>query len=131
MKFFGQIDKEGKLVIFDSRSYDDYIGRQKKHIGMEITVLPRRKYRSLPQNNLYWAYLGIISEYTGYDTEELHSSFKAMFLTDSRGKIPLVRSTTLLSTQEFTLYLDKIRLFCIETLGIPAENLPNPESYTI
>ena len=47
-----------------------------------------------------------------------------MFLTDRSKKLPLVRSTTLLTTSEFTQYLNKIETFCIQELEI---KLPKPE----
>lgn len=73
-----------------------------------ITIERDRKTRSLQQNALYWSWLNIMSDALGYDNEELHCTFKAMFLTDRSLKIPLVRSTTQLNTLQFIQYLEKI-----------------------
>jgi len=75
---------------------------------IELTIRKERHVRSLSQNRLYWLFLNFIGQELGYEPEELHSTFKAMFLTDRSGKLPIVRSTTRLTTKEFTDYLDSI-----------------------
>ena len=77
-------------------------------IRMAVTIKRYRKSRSNNQNAYYWKCLEIAAESLGYDKEELHDSFKAMFLTDKSRKIPLVRSSTLLTTVEFGVYLEKV-----------------------
>jgi hypothetical protein len=63
-----------------------------------LVVEKDRKTRSIRQNALMWVWLNIMGDNLGYDPEELHCTFKAMFLTDRSLKVPLVRSTTQLST---------------------------------
>lgn len=80
--FHIQIDN-GKIV-FKS----DY---QKELLTKWIAQFPDGKYlleiesqkenRSSEQNRYYWFYLGVISEETGYTTEELHEYYKGKFLT--------------------------------------------------
>jgi len=74
----------------------------------KFVVSKDTKIRSLDQNRLYWRWLNIMSQDLGYDPEELHCTFKAMFLTDRSARIPIVRSTTNLSTVEFIQYLEKV-----------------------
>lgn len=101
-------------------------------IGKTVKLVIEDKKRTLPQNSLYWAYLHIISRETGNDIEDLHYSFRFSFLEpqlvevsdfNKGGKtmVAELRSTTSLSKQEFTDYLERI---CAET-GIP---IPDPES---
>lgn len=125
MIFYGK-KKQGKIVLYDSHTYDKYIDLLKEEADIQIDIRTKRKFRSIPQNRLYWAYLGAIEEYTGYTTEELHASFKAMFLTDSSKKLPLVRSTTMLNTEQFGIYLEKIRIYSLENISKDIV-FPNPE----
>jgi hypothetical protein len=105
-------------------------------IGKSVKMVIEDKKRTLPQNALYWAYLHIISRETGNDIEELHYSFRFSFLEpqlvevndfNKGGKtmVAELRSTTSLSKQEFTEYLERI---CAET-GIPIPNEEEINSY--
>ena len=121
MTFFGKIEA-GKLLLNNRKKFDSFL-LSLKNCQIEIRIRKYRKKRSLNQNSLYWMWLQIISENLGYDVEELHDSLKAMFLIDRSKKIPLVRSTTVLTTIEFGQYLDKVERQAGE-LGI---SLPHPE----
>ena len=106
MLFFGKVENK-KLKLNSEKKFKEFIADQKDGT-YEITVKKWRKKRSLDQNALYWVWLQIIAKDLGYDTEELHSSFRSMFLTDRSKKIPLVRSTTALNTLEFINYLKAV-----------------------
>jgi len=104
--------------------------------GKSVKLVIEDKKRTLPQNSLYWAYLHIISRETGNDIEDLHYSFRFSFLepqlvevtdfnTSKRTMVAELRSTTTLSKQEFTDYLERI---CAET-GIPIPNAEEISSY--
>ena len=75
---------------------------------ISVDIKRYRKPRTLNQNAYYWKCLEIAGESLGYNREELHDSFRAMFLTDRSKEIPLIRSSRLLTTSEFTIYLDKV-----------------------
>lgn len=122
MIFFGKI-QAGKLLMNNIKSFNDFLASQKEQV-VEIRIRQWRSKRSLNQNNLYWMWLQIIAKELGYDTEELHNSFRALFLTDRSKKIPLVRSTAVLNKIEFSQYLEKIEREANE-LGIV---LPRPPS---
>lgn len=105
-------------------------------IGTNVKLVIEDKKRTLPQNSLYWAYLHIISRETGNDIEDLHYSFRFSFLEPQlvevsdfnkggRTMVAELRSTTSLSKQEFTDYLERI---CAET-GIPIPNAEEISSY--
>lgn len=104
--------------------------------GKRVKLVIEDKKRTLPQNSLYWAYLHIISRETGNDIEDLHYSFRFSFLEPQlievsdfkkggRTMVAELRSTTSLSKQEFTDYLERI---CAET-GIPIPNAEEISSY--
>lgn len=93
----------------------------------DITITKYKKDRTKSQNSLMWLWLGIISNDTGESPENLHNIFKLRFLgtekIQSMGySIEIPKSTTKLTTQEFTDYLDKI-----EGLAISIDiRLPHP-----
>lgn len=117
--FYGEIEN-GKLKICRKKEFESFFNKTKGRVSIEIKKI--RKIRSLNQNALYWMWLEIISNDLGYDREELHDTFKAMFLTDRSQKVPLVRSTSKLNKIQFGLYLDKIERIAAG-LGI---RLPQP-----
>ncbi len=94
----------------------------------DIRIEKYKKDRTKAQNSLMWLWLGIISNDTGESPENLHNIFKLRFLgtekIQSMGySIEIPKSTTKLTTQEFTDYLDKI-----EGLALSIDiRLPHPE----
>jgi hypothetical protein len=72
-----------------------------------------KEKRSDQQNRYYWGvYLPLISEETGHTTEELHSLFKGMFLSEVKsilGKPTRIsKSTSKLKKGEFCEYIINI-----------------------
>ena len=121
--YFPALVKNGKLELQDTSLFEMYLST----LGDgELTVLVEKKkrHRTIKSNAYYWVCLSIIGDELGYTKEEIHSTFKAMFLVDRTGKIPIVRSTANLNTQEFTKYFDKI-IYKASELGI---SLPEPGS---
>ena len=113
-----------KDKVLNIRGLADWTKTQKDG-KFNIEIKRFRRNRSLQQNALYWSWLTIISIDTGYDKEELHTTFRSMFLTDRRQKLPLIRSTTALNKIQFGQYLNKVERVASE-LGI---ELPHPEEY--
>ncbi len=118
--FYGKVEG-GRLVLDSPHSYLVELSRFEGQ-RVELTIIKERHSRSLSQNHLYWLFLTFIGQELGYEAEELHSTFKAMFLTDHSKEFPIVRSTTKLSTAEFSDYLDRITRKVAE-MGIV---LPDP-----
>ena len=95
----------------------------------EVTYKRKIRKRSIPQNRLYWLWLACIADETGTDSEDLHRVFARKYLScdviEVMGeKVLKIPSTTTLSTQTFTEYIEKIRVFAATELGI---TLPDPE----
>lgn len=124
MRFFGRI-KKGKLILDNRKAFEKFLFSFKEEAIIQADIKKYYKVRSLDQNRLYWAWLNIIADEVGYDSEEMHSTFKAMFLTDRSQTLPIVRSTTKLNKLQFMNYLNKIERTASE-LGI---TLPNPDEY--
>ncbi len=123
MKFFAT-KNNNSLEYKNPQLILDFINSLKDGQEVILEIKVKRKIRTLPQNALYWCWLDIISQDTGFTSEELHDTFKAMFLTDNTRQIPIVRSTTVLDTEQFTKYLNKIEDICFQKLNI---KLPLPE----
>ena len=98
---------------------------------VEARLGPPRKARSLSQNDWYWA--AIVPELAdewGYEVddkseiEKAHESLKFQFLrvTDENGR-ERVRSTTELSTKEFSEYCERCRRYAAIEYG---RNIPDP-----
>ena len=78
----------------------------------QVTIDEYKEHRSLNQNSLMWMWIGIIARSTGNTPDEVHDSFKDMFLVPKEyffmGEKRLHRSSALLDTQEMSEYLDRI-----------------------
>ena len=88
----------------------------------DVTVEKHKKQRSIQQNKLYRAMLKIITKDTGHSGDELHEFFKQRFLGDRIEVFgePFIcsRSTTKLTTETFSTYLEDIRFFIMDAAGI-------------
>lgn len=94
------------------------------NMDVEVVIRKWKQKRSIDQNRLYWKYLEIISEETGEDIQWLHEYFKRRFLPKREKEIfgeilVVVESTTALTKQEFTRYMQQIE---VET-GYPIPTL--------
>ena len=105
--------------------YIDSLFAQDKRVTIVIT----KEKRTLDQNRLYWLWLTCIAQNTGNKKESLHEYFVWKYIQPEFQQVfeKLIYkrlSTTLLDTQQFTKYLNKIQLFANTELSI---ELPNPE----
>ena len=69
-----------------------------------VEIRPLEASRTIAQNSLLWTWYSIIGQDIGYSTHELHKIFKGRFLNG--------KSTSSLSTKEFSYYLNQIDLLC-------------------
>jgi len=93
--------------------------------GKEVSVVIKKykKNRSGSQNKYLWG--GVyrtISDFTGYETEDLHNHFKAHFLKKKVGELTTTYSTSGLNTKEFTEYIEKIKRFASIQLELKIPN---------
>lgn len=98
--------------------------------AFDVTIKLHREKRSNPQNQLYWAIVGLVAKETGNDKDTVHRFFAKQFIgydtrTIGEERIAIVRSTASLSTEEFSEYLDKVMSFTSQELGII---IPDPNS---
>lgn len=108
-----------------------------------IYVTDGKKFRTGAQNKYYWGVvLDIVSKRTGYQADELHEMFKQKFALKTRFSLdPTImsvhlknaiveefpQSTKMMSTKDFTDYLDKIIQWFAEVFQ---EQIPKPNEMT-
>ncbi len=121
--FYGKI--ENKKLVLDSPAQFNKKIEELDGKRVAVSLEQKRKNRTLQQNKYYWStILGTISDYTGYEVEDLHNHFKAHLLKREIGNLTTFKSTSHLNTKEFTDYIDKIIRFANQVLGI---EIPTPE----
>lgn len=118
-KFRGEV-KRGKVVLDDRWAYVRHLAHLEGK-RVEVIVQPWRKARSDQQNAYYWAVvISLISEETGYTSEEAHESMKMLFLRvpGEKGMPDRVKSTKDLNTAEFSEYVESIKRWAAEKLNV-------------
>jgi len=99
----------------NQKSWLDFLEQNDKK-KVIIEVLDDKPKRTLDQNAFMWMYLGVIEKETGNLADDLHELFKRKFLPPIPKKILGIEfrkpaSTTDLTKQEMSEYLDKISAF--------------------
>jgi len=89
----------------------------------DVTITPRRRNRTVPQNRLYWLHIACLSDETGSDRDEVLNELKRLYLpsesvTGLYGET-VVRpiSTSRLDTVQFSAYIEKVVAFASTTLA--------------
>lgn len=108
-----------------------YLAQVKRLEGQRIEVVLRKEksQRSNNQGAYYFSVIcGILGQYFGYESEEMHEALKYKFLRTGACDLETVRSTTKLSTAEFEDYLEKIRRWALKDYDVKIP-LPNEVDY--
>ncbi len=109
-----------KIVWFSPELLNAYLGTIcGKHVDV-IIKLPH-KPRNLPQNARHWARMTFAAQALGDRTpEELHQDFRAYFLTDKTKTPPRIKSSTELTTKEFSEWEEDIdRVLAENNIVVP------------
>jgi len=115
-KYSGVV-KDGKFIPDDKNYFYEYYRREGKRIN--VIIQSERKTRSNDQNRYLWGVVyDFISAETGHDNEEIHEIMRHQFLMTHTDIGDYPKSTTKLSTVEFMEYIEKIRVWAGEYLGI-------------
>jgi hypothetical protein len=124
IKHFGRI-KSGKFLPNNAELFKkEFIKREGKKVY--VVVKTETKARSTQQNKYLWAIYNMLSEHTGNQADDLHEYFKAEFLKEPLGGAIAyrIKSTTELTTIEFTKFIEEIKRFSASELQF---FLPEPE----
>lgn len=79
----------------------------------DVKIEEHKASRSTQQNRLYWEWMTILGDETGLSKEDMHATFSIrllgpeVFFVDGKQYVR-ARSTTSLTTKEFSEYLDQI-----------------------
>lgn len=90
----------------------DKIEQLDAHKSWICNVTEKKSKRSIDQNSRYWKFLTDFGRHLGYEAEELHELCRFKFLreyVDIGGeRLERLKSTTKLTTAEFSEYMDAI-----------------------
>lgn len=131
-KFFATIIKTGEIIYKNLKGYRIWIaGLSGKEV--EVTIKEKGTLRSVHQNAWLWgiAYKMICDE-TDQAKESIHALLTSMFLKEDywfkEQRYEIVRSTTDLTTKEFTRYMAQVQQWAAEELNLDIPS-PNEVSY--
>lgn len=90
-----------------------------------IRVEPVARKRSINSNNLYWLWLCLIGEHTGYHKDEIHEICLDMFAPrrQSMERFLIVR-TSAMNQAQMAKYMDRIKMWASAELDV---TLPEPD----
>jgi hypothetical protein len=128
--FFGTV-VDGKLTLEKPDQFKQYVAKLKGDV--QLTITRRKKLRTNVENNYYWGVIvAMVAEEMGLIPDEAHDYLKSLFLkmgVEIKGKrFEVVRSTSLLSTEEFETYAEKCRQWASAELSVYIP-LPNEIQY--
>lgn len=115
-----------QIIFTDKYKLDDYL---KSFEGESVVVsITKNVPRSTNLNKYYWSVVvSLPAKSLGYEKEEMHNVFKEKFLYKKEivnGEwMKIIRSTTRISSKEMITYIDQIKRFCTEELGV---YIPDP-----
>ena len=128
---FKGILKDGKLTLERQQDFENHLRFLSTEKGTDITMVVKKysKPRTNKQNSYYYAVVvPLVAEYTGYSNLEAHEALKFQMLLDRSGRLPIVGSTTDLSTTEMEAYLSNCRQWASAELGVYIP-LPNETEF--
>lgn len=119
----GKVTK-GQVVFADPVAWRAAVA---KHEGRDVwvTVVRQQHARTMEQNRYYWGVVvDSIAGYIGEGREETHELLKAQFLPGREielldGKrLKMAGTTRVLSIEEFTGYIERVRVWSAQFLGL-------------
>lgn len=121
MKQFGII-KKGKLILNNKHQFNQQLIELE---GKEVVIkiIERGNKRTNDQNSLFWKWVEIISNETGYTKEETKELISYKFLQreriDAEGYTEMyLKGTSTLSKKEFNEFMNQVSFWSNTTLNI-------------
>jgi hypothetical protein len=116
---FPGLMRSGRYVPFNPDRTRDYMATAfKEGQPVQMAIWAEGQVRSLPQNSYYWGVvIKILGLHLGYDPKDpfdrnsLHDALRGLFLMDYTKPLPAPKSTTELTTIEFSEYLENVWRF--------------------
>lgn len=106
--------KGGKLILDNPRYWKGMV-QMFDDAKVRIILEKVRGTRTNRQNRYYWGVvLELIAHHTGYLPEDVHEIMKSKFLRTKKvwrtGEITVLKSTAELTSDEFTQYIEQVRV---------------------
>lgn len=123
MEFVVEIEN-GRVINSDLQKYI----KSRKNWHYIIDVRTGRE-RTLLQNSYYWSLVQILADDKGYTPDQMHEELRILFLSKpvevtGLGVVLVAKSTTVLTTKEFTDYIEMIR----QRAAMDGIILPDPQA---
>lgn len=121
-----EVTADGRLELSDRATFSKAINDFKRG-RVTVRVEVDRGKRSTLANRYYRLVLGIISDETGQEADELHEYYKAKFIEPKTVMIlgeSFELRTTVTGSDKFTAYVERIRRHALMDLGIET---PDPD----
>lgn len=123
----GAVTEDGRLELADRDAFSRAM-RHFKRGPVTVRIQVDRGKRTNQANRYYRLILGLISDETGHDPDELHEYFKHRFLAPRMitvlGEEMPIWTTTEENQEDFIAYTERIRRFALMDLGIET---PDPD----
>lgn len=122
--------KEGRLIWSDPGRAAGFLARCAGK-RLKVTVEIDSPRRTLSQNAKLWATyrdaLSGMQDYSGHNEDEVHEAFKTLHCPEKPvsmpgGKVVMVRSTKLLTVEEFSVFLERV-LSMLASYGVHIEKV--------
>ena len=129
-RFIGKVSG-GKLHLNDIDKYQSWINSLEGK-AVEVSVAKETTSRTEKQNKYLWGVVyTVISDYLGYTNDEVHELMKSILLKKhmeaGNKRYTVIRSTTDLSTDEFSKYIEDVKRWASKEFGlyVPESNQVN------
>ncbi len=103
--------QRGKFIPDDPDLFrKDFTRREGRRVCVSVGI--ERRDRSDQQNRYYWGcVIKTLSEWSGYEPEEMHEALKAEFLAlpDIKTGLRIAHSTAQMDTAQFSEYVEQVR----------------------
>jgi len=119
--FIGRV-KNGKFIPENEDGYTVWMMNLEDKECI-LTIGEKKNQRTMSQNKFYnGVVLKLIGEHLGYDRDEVHDILTAKFLkkivnVDGKDMV-VVRSTTSLTTEEMSNYIERIKIWASKEIGV-------------
>ena len=116
--FRGTVE-QGRVKLNDPDRYKVYLA-QLEGKEVELTVKKHNPHRSNSANSyLFGVVYAVLSDYTGYDTEQMHDAMKEKFASRrTEGGLLITERTSRMDSARFTQYIDDVKRFAADELGL-------------
>ena len=130
LRHAGQVDGEGKLILSDPSAWRSALARHRGR-SVWVTVVRQQHLRSPNQSRYYWGVVvRDIADHCGEARETMHEYLKALHLPtreiellDGQKVSGLPATTTSLTVEQFSEYVERCRTWAAQFLGL---SIPSP-----